>query len=262
MIALAAVLAGVGVVMVGGAGREVARSRSTRRPWLLTAAASGTDHELGCEGRAVGHHPSRRRRGSRFPARAASLVLAAIGVAALLGAVLTLIVVGGVLVVRRSSSIVRQRRARLEVDRSVPDAIELFILLVHAGLTPVRAVHELVSVAPEATREGFAAVVHRLDRGEPFGDALAALPDRLGPGTVVLIDLVASADRHGSPLGPMLESLANEARAARRRHHEADARRLPIRLSFPLVTCTLPSFVLLAVAPAVIAALSSISLTV
>ena len=261
MIALAVVLAGAGVLMAGGAVRTAARSRSTRRPWLPTPAASGTCDEGGCHGRAVGHHPSWRRRGGRFPARAASLALAAIGVAALLGPMLSLIVVGGVLVVRRSSNLVRQRRARLEVERSVPDAIELFILLVHAGLTPVRAVHELVSVAPEATRAGFAAVVHRLDRGEPFGDALGALPDRLGPGTVVLIDLVASADRHGSPLGPMLESLANEARAARRRRHEADARRLPVRLSFPLVTCTLPSFVLLAVAPAVIAALSSISLT-
>lgn len=262
MIALAVLFAGAGVVMVGGAVREAARSRSTRRPWLVTPATSGTGHEITRVGRSVGHHPSRRRRGGRFPTRAASLVLAAIGAAALLGPMLSLIVVGGVLVARRSSNIVRQRRARLEVDRSVPDAIELFILLVHAGLTPVRAVHELVSAAPAATREGFAAVVHRLDRGEPFGDALAALPDRLGPGTVVLIDLVASADRHGSPLGPMLESLANESRAARRRHHEADARRLPVRLAFPLVTCTLPSFVLLAVAPAVIAALSSISLTV
>ena len=60
----------------------------------------------------------------------------------------------------------------------------------------------------------------------------------------------------------MLESLAHEARASRRRQHEATARRLPVRLSFPLVVCTLPSFVLLAIAPAVIAALSSLSLSV
>ncbi len=90
----------------------------------------------------------------------------------------------------------------------------------------------------------------------------ARSPSVSAPGWAALIDLVASADRHGSPLAPMLESLAHEARSTRRRHHEADARRLPVRLSFPLVTCTLPSFVLLAIAPALIAALSSIDLSI
>ena len=56
----------------------------------------------------------------------------------------------------------------------------------------------------------------------------------------------------------MLDQLAVEVRASRRRLDQADARKLPVRLSFPLVACTLPSFVLLAIAPAVIAAISSL----
>jgi tight adherence protein C len=56
----------------------------------------------------------------------------------------------------------------------------------------------------------------------------------------------------------VLDQLTIEIRAARRRLDQAAARKLPVRLSFPLVTCTLPSFVLLAIAPAVIAALSSL----
>ena len=62
-------------------------------------------------------------------------------------------------------------------------------------------------------------------------------------------------------LAPALEQLSAEARRSRRRRDEADARRLPVRLSFPLVVCTLPSFVLLAIAPAVLAALSSLGAT-
>ena len=69
---------------------------------------------------------------------------------------------------------------------------------------------------------------------------------------------MAGADRDGLPLGPVLDRLADEARAARRRLGEAEARRLPVRLTFPLVTCTLPSFVLLAIAPAVLGALSTL----
>jgi tight adherence protein C len=167
-----------------------------------------------------------------------------------------------VVIGRRVRSIETERRARRDLERSIPDAVELFVLLIHAGLTPVQAIRELTVVAPPPTRPGFAAVVHDLERGGVFSDALAALPQHLGSSTVGLADVVASADRNGAPLGPVLESLAQEARAARRRQHEADARRLPVRLSFPLVVCTLPSFVLLAIAPAVIAALSSISLSI
>jgi tight adherence protein C len=165
-------------------------------------------------------------------------------------------------VARRANTLLAQRRTRSRIEHAVPDAVELFVLLTHAGLTPVQAVHQLSSTAPEATRRGFAGVTHRLERGDTFADALGALPERLGPSMAGLADLVAAADRYGSPLEPILESLAAEARAARRRRSEADARRLPVRLSFPLVVCTLPSFVLLAVAPAVIAALSSITVPI
>ena len=69
---------------------------------------------------------------------------------------------------------------------------------------------------------------------------------------------IAAADRDGTALVPVLDRLAADARAARRRLAEADARRLPVRLTFPLVTCTLPAFVLLAIAPAVLGAVSTL----
>ena len=161
---------------------------------------------------------------------------------------------------RRIRPVLAARRLAARVDRAVPDAIEMFVLTIHAGLSPVQAVRELAVTVPAEVRSGFAAVVHRLDRGEPFAQAVQALPERLGGGMVAFADLIAGADRYGVPIGPVLESLALDVRATRRRLDEADARRLPVRLSFPLVICTLPSFVLLAIAPALIAALSSLSL--
>lgn len=160
----------------------------------------------------------------------------------------------------RIRPVLAARRLTARVDRAVPDAIEMFVLTIHAGLSPVQAVRELAVTVPAEVRSGFAAVVHRLDRGEPFAQAVQALPERLGGGMVAFADLIAGADRYGVPIGPVLESLALDVRATRRRLDEADARRLPVRLSFPLVICTLPSFILLAIAPALIAALSSLSL--
>ncbi len=86
----------------------------------------------------------------------------------------------------------------------------------------------------------------------------SALVDELGPAARPIADGIAAAERYGLPLAPLLDTLSDQAHAARRRLAEAEARRLPVRLSFPLVVCTLPSFALLAVVPAVMGTISSL----
>lgn len=165
---------------------------------------------------------------------------------------------GVVLLVRRYRMSAAERKQRQRVEREVPDTIELIVLGLRAGLTTRQALHFLAANADGCVRHGFEEAVSRLARGEPPPDALGALPEVLGTTMQPVVDLIGPADRYGLPLAPALEQLAHEARRTRQRLDEADARRLPIRLSFPLVVCTLPSFVLLAVAPAVLAALSSL----
>jgi tight adherence protein C len=144
----------------------------------------------------------------------------------------------------------------------MPDSIELLVLCVHAGRSPTQAVVELARRAPSPVRHGFAAVVRQLHRGRGLADALAELPRELGPAARELASSIAMADRDGLPLAPVLDRLATEARNERRRLGQAEAQRLPVRLSFPLVACTLPSFVLLAIAPAVLGAISTLRGTV
>ena len=144
------------------------------------------------------------------------------------------------------------------VNAALPDAIDLVVLAVRSGHLPaaaLRAVHG--RFAPDL-RDAVAAVLHRVDQGCRFADALPELSARLGPAVEPLVDGFAAADRDGLPLGPVLERLASEARAQRRRRLDTLARQLPVRLSLPLVLCTLPSFVLLAVVPLLLAALSSL----
>jgi tight adherence protein C len=159
----------------------------------------------------------------------------------------------------------RCRRAsarRRTVEAALPDAIELLVLCVHAGRSPAQAVVELARRAPAPLGDAFFAVERQLHRGRRLADALAELPRLVGPGARELASSIAMADREGLPLAPVLDRLAAEARAERRRLGEAAARRLPVRLSFPLVVCTLPSFVLLAIAPAVLGAISTLRGTV
>ncbi len=198
--------------------------------------------------------PTRRR------SRIATLIgaLAVVIAFAVVAPIPAAIAVGSIVIVCRTRPIRAARRQRSDIERALPDALDLLVLGIRAGLTPQQAIAELAVHAPESVRGAFASTVHRTERGQSFADALTALPETLGPGVIGLADVIATSDRYGLPLGPVLDQLTTEARDARRRLDQADARKLPVRLSFPLVVCTLPSFVLLAIAPAVIAALSSL----
>lgn len=151
------------------------------------------------------------------------------------------------------------RSTRRAIDAALPDSIELLLLVVHAGLTPHQAIVLLAERAPPAVRDGFAEVHRRTARGATLADALTALPECLGASMTVVADTIAMSERHGTPIADTLSQLALDVRGRRQRQAEADARQLPIRMSFPLVICVLPSFVLVAVVPAVMAALTSLS---
>jgi len=143
----------------------------------------------------------------------------------------------------------QQHREAARVVESLPDLVEMLVVLVRSGLSPAQAADLLAERAPAPWRTVFAEVRQRRHGGERLVDALDALPQLVGvPGQQVL-DALAASERFGQPLLPSLERLAADGRAARRRAHEERARQLPVQLSIPLVLCTLPAFVLLTIVP-------------
>jgi len=149
-------------------------------------------------------------------------------------------------------------RATERAAVALPDFVELIIVGVRAGMAPAAAVGVAAPHAPPALRPAVAEVVHRLDRGVRLADALSVLPDLVGPAATAFVDALATADRYGHPLEPVLDRLAVDARTERRHQAERQARTLPVRLAFPLVVCTLPAFVLLAIVPALLGAVSTL----
>jgi tight adherence protein C len=207
--------------------------------------------------------PSRRtdenaeRRPNR-PLTIAAVVVVAAAAAAALGATSTAVLGGLTLAAVTWRRRTRAAAARRAIEAAMPAAVELMVVCLHAGLTPTQAIVEVAGLAPVAVRPGFAAVEQRLHRGAGFADALVELTGHCGRSALPLVSALATAVRDGLPLAPVLDRLTDEANASRRRAGEGAARRLPGRLSFPLVLCTLPSFVLLAIAPAVLGALSTV----
>lgn len=158
--------------------------------------------------------------------------------------------------------VARRRRLRRRNDAqtmaaALPELLELLVALIRAGCAPAHAMRRLAPRAPEPLGASLARVVARLDQGQRLADALRELAVDV-PAARPAVDLLATADRYGLALAPVLDRLADEARAQRRRLGEAEARELPVRLAFPLVCCTLPSFAVLTVVPLLVAALGSL----
>jgi len=172
--------------------------------------------------------------------------------------VLGLVAVVTPLIWRRWASMRRRARVTRQVAHDFPDALDLFVLSIRAGYLPAQAIVEVVAFLPPSLRSSFVAVGDALQRRDRFADALGQLRTALGPIAQPLADSLSAAERYGLALAPVLERLSLEARQQRRRDTDATARELPVRLAMPLVLCTLPSFVLLAIVPLLLGALSSL----
>ena len=75
------------------------------------------------------------------------------------------------------------------------------------------------------------------------------------PALGALLAVLAGSERSGTAAGPALSRLSAAIRARARRRAMARARRVPVRLLFPLVFLVLPAFLVLTVAPVVLASL-------
>jgi Flp pilus assembly protein TadB len=184
-----------------------------------------------------------------------AIVAAALTGAGVAGPIGVVVAAGAVALVGPVRRVHSQRRAQADRAASLPDAIELLVVGLAAGLTPRQALVLVAERGPPPVRTAFGTVNRRAGAGEPLLAALPRLIDSLGEPVRPLVRAITVAERDGAPVRVLLERLAAEARHQRRHDLEAAIRRLPVRLTFPLAACALPAFVLLTVVPLLAAGL-------
>jgi hypothetical protein len=156
-----------------------------------------------------------------------------------------------------SAPITRRRlaRATAALTRDLPVTVDLLAVAVGAGCTPFLAVEHAARWAPPAIATSLDGVVRSCGLGASFGEAWRDVAGRT-PQLAPLAEALTTGERTGAPVGPALGRLAAEERAAARRRVESHARRVPVRLLFPLVFLVLPAFVVLTVVPGLAAGLA------
>lgn len=179
-----------------------------------------------------------------------AVVVGAIAIGALVVAppLAPLVLAGDALRARHTEARARRRTEHAAVT-ALPDVVDLLLLGTSAGLA-LPIAHPLVATrVPDPLGAALRAAAVRSGAGEARADAVLDALAPLGDGARRLADVLADHLRYGLPLAPGLERLGAELRLDRRRRAEQAARRVPVQLLGPLVTCILPAFALLTVVP-------------
>jgi len=146
---------------------------------------------------------------------------------------------------------------RKAIQNGLPDALDLFIVCMEAGSgldqAIMKASDELEISHPELTNE-LRFVTTEIRAGKPRLEAFKNLAKRTGVDDVrSLVALLIQTDRFGTSVAQALRTHASQARTKRRQMAEERARKIGVKLVFPLVLCLFPGVYIVCIGPAVVA---------
>ena len=151
------------------------------------------------------------------------------------------------------------RRIRLrkkQIQNGLPDALDLLIVSLEAGLGLDQAIlkcaEELVIAYPALSYE-LQMINIETRAGKPRIEALKNFSSRTRVDDVrALVAMLVQTDRFGTSIAQALRTHAEESRLKRRQRAEEKAAKLSVKLIFPLVFLLLPAFFVVAVGPGII----------
>jgi tight adherence protein C len=150
----------------------------------------------------------------------------------------------------------RGRKRIRQLTIALPDSLDLMVVCLEAGLglnATIARVGEERSAMKDALGQEFAFVSLELREGRSREDALRALGERNGVEDLKsLAGLIIQSDRLGASMAKTLRSHADVLRTKRRQRCEEAARKLPIKMLFPLALLILPPLFVMTCGPAML----------
>jgi tight adherence protein C len=150
----------------------------------------------------------------------------------------------------------RIKKRRERIRRSLPDALDLLVICVEAGLgldqAMLRVGQELILSHPDIHQEFMQVNLEQL-AGKPRLDAWKSAADRTQIGEFSLfVSMLTQADRFGTPIVRALSRFGDEIRLKRRQRAEELAAKSKIKILFPLVLFIFPCIFIVLLAPAIL----------
>jgi tight adherence protein C len=151
-------------------------------------------------------------------------------------------------------TMVKRRRERIR--RSLPDALDLLVICVEAGLgldqAMLRVGQELVIGHRDIHQEFMQVNLEQL-AGKPRLEAWKSAAERTQiPEFSLFVSMLMQADRFGTPIVRALSRFGDEIRLKRRQRAEEMAAKTKVKILFPLVLFIFPCIFIVLLAPAVL----------
>jgi tight adherence protein C len=149
---------------------------------------------------------------------------------------------------------IKKRRERIR--KSLPDALDLLVICVEAGLgldqAMLRVGQELIISHPDIHQEFMQVNLEQL-AGKPRLEAWKSAAERTRiPEFSLFVSMLTQADRFGTPIVRALSRFGDEIRQKRRQRAEEMAAKTKVKILFPLVLFIFPCIFIVLLAPAIL----------
>jgi len=149
-------------------------------------------------------------------------------------------IVGGYLPFMALNQAIARRKE--EVQRSLPDFLDMVATTVQAGIALNQALGYAVAVAPGALGDEIKECLSQIRLGRSHGDALRAVAMRVSqPQLTATITAITQAEKLGANISMVLNELSIDVRNERVMAVEEQAAKLPIKMVFPMALFLLPA---------------------
>jgi tight adherence protein C len=150
----------------------------------------------------------------------------------------------------------RVAQRKLRIENGLPDALDLLIVSLEAGLALdgaiLKTAEELTIAHPELAEE-LRLVNIECRAGKPRIEAFKNFAARTKVDDVrALVAMLVQTDRFGTSVAMALRTHAEVSRTKRRQRAEERAAKIGVKMVFPLVFCLFPAFYVVTLGPAII----------
>jgi tight adherence protein C len=147
-------------------------------------------------------------------------------------------------------------RRQMQIRNGLPDALDLIIVCVEAGLSLDQAVlkaSEELGLSHPALADELQQVTNEIRAGKPRMEAFRNFAARTKVDDVrALVAMLIQTDRFGTSIAQALRTHADTGRSVRRQRAEERAAKLGVKLVFPLVFCLFPAMYVVMLGPGAI----------
>ena len=149
------------------------------------------------------------------------------------------------------------RERRIELEASLPNALDVVAISMEAGLGLDRALEQLVRHQDDSLTLLVARALREIQLGRPRAEALEEMAEATGiEDFTSLVRGILYAERTGVPIARTIAAHAAQMRVKRRLKIRTEAARASLKILIPTVGCVFPTLWLILLGPALIVVLT------